>query len=166
MISVDRLRTVLDYNAATGVFTWRESLSAGAPVGSPAGTVYKNGRRYITIDRKRHFSARLAWFYVHGEWPTFQVDHRNCNKLDDRIDNLRLATPFQNSGNKRVSKRNELGIKGVGISPRVRKTQRYRARIRVHDQLLHLGYFSTPEEASAAYEAAATKHFGEFARAV
>lgn len=165
MVTLQRLREVLGYEPASGRFTWLVRLSKVAPVGSTAGTIYKNGRRYITIDRRRYFSARLVWFFVHGEWPTCQVDHRNCDKADDRFDNLRLATPFQNSGNKRVSKRNRLGVKGVGIStPRKRKPQRYRARIRVHDRLIHLGYFSTPTEASAAYDAAAREHFGEFAR--
>ena len=40
----------------------------------------------------------------------------------------------------------------------------YRAYIRLCGRSIHLGYFSTPEEANEAYWAAAQKHFGEFAR--
>ncbi len=164
-LTVERLREVLDYDATTGVFTWRVRLSSNATSGSVAGTIYANGRRYITIERKRHFASRLAWLYVHGEWPDGQVDHRNRERDDNSFDNLRLATSQQNMANRGVSKRNRLGVKGVGISTlRVRSPQRYRARIRVNDKLIHLGYFSTPTEASAAYGAAAREHFGEFAR--
>lgn len=165
MITADRLRELLSYDPTTGEFTWRVRLGPAGPVGSRAGTIYKNGRRYIAIDRKRYFAARLAWLHVHGCWPSRQVDHRNLDRADDRLENLRLATGQLNAANRRVSKNNRLGVKGVGISTlRKRKPQRYRARIRVNDRLIHLGYFDTPEEANDAYAAAARKHFGEFAR--
>lgn len=165
-MTAERLREVLAYDPGTGVFTWRIALSPVARVGSVAGTIYKNGRRYITVGRRRYFASRLAWLYVHGEWPSCQVDHRNLNRSDDRIENLRLATATQNTANRGVSRRNRLGVKGVGISTlRKRRPQRYRARIRVNGRLLHLGYFDSPETASAAYADAARQHFGEFARA-
>lgn len=164
-MTAERLRSVLDYDASTGVFRWRVALSNQGPAGSIAGTVYANGRRYITIARKRYFASRLAWLYVFGEWPSSQLDHKNLDRSDDRIANLRVATTGQNSANRRVLRSNRLGVKGVGIStPRVRKAQRYRARIRVDGRLKHLGYYATPELASRAYEAAARELFGEFAR--
>lgn len=101
-LSVERLRDVLHYDAATGVFTWKAALSRGAPAGSVAGTLYKNGRRYITIARRRYFAAHLAWFYVYGFWPTTQIDHRNLRRDDDRLENLRLASSQGNAANRRV----------------------------------------------------------------
>lgn len=164
-VTADRLRSVLDYNPDTGVFIWKVGLSPVAPAGSVAGTISKRGRRHIAIDGIVFSAHRLAWVYVHGEWPVKQVDHRNLDRLDNRIDNLRLATNQQNAANRRALRNNRLGIKGVGISTlRVRKPQRYRARIRVNDRLIHLGYFATPEAALAAYDSAARLHFGEFAR--
>lgn len=164
MLTIERLRAVLHYDPLSGVFTWRAKVGTQT-IGSVAGTVYQNGRRYIAIDRRRYFAARLAWFYVHGEWPSGQIDHKNVNRLDDRIDNLRVASRSQNIANRPVTKRNRLGVKGVGISTiRVRKPQRYRARIRIDGRLIHLGYFSTPDLASSAYADAARQYFGEFAR--
>lgn len=164
-MTIERLREVLSYDALTGQFTWRVRLSLATPAGSIAGTVYGNGRRYITVKGKRYFASRLAWFYTYGEWPSGQVDHRNLDRLDNRIENLRVATPQQNVANRRANRSNRLGVKGVGMATmRVRKAQRYRARIRVDNKLIHLGYFSTPELANAAYKSAAEKFFGEFAR--
>lgn len=166
-VTADRLREVLHYEPSTGVFTWKVALGPAAKPGSMAGTISKRGRRHIAIDGTVFVAHRLAWLYVHGEWPNGQLDHRNLDKLDDRIENLRVTDAQGNSANKRVFRNNRLGVKGVGMPYRPRKTStriRYRARIRVNDKLIHLGYFSTPELANAAYEVAARKHFGEFAR--
>lgn len=159
MLTVERLREVLHYEPATGVFTWQVRLGHQGPVGSRAGSIYANGRRYIAIDKRRHFASRLAWLFVHGRWPIGQIDHVNCVRNDDRIDNLREATPAQNIANRSVTKRSHTGIKGVGHHGRG-----YRARIRVNDTLIALGTFKTPERASEAYADAARQHYGEFAR--
>lgn len=164
-VTVEEVRLRLHYDPATGVFTWSRPLSPVTPIGSLAGAIYKNGRRYITIHGRRYFASHLAWLYVHGVWPSAQVDHKNVTRDDNRIDNLRLATNQQNGANKPALPNNRLGIKGVGVSKVNRRApQRYRARIRVNDKLIHLGYFSTPQEASAAYHSAAVRYFGEFAR--
>lgn len=162
---MERLRQVLEYDASTGIFRWKVRLSPYAPAGSIAGTISNQGYRHIAIDRVVYLAPRLAWLYVRGEWPAGEVDHRDMNRRNDRFDNLRLASNQQNSANRRVLPSNKLGVKGVGISTwRKRKPQRYRARIRVNGVLIHLGYFSTPEDAGAAYQKAATQYFGEFAR--
>lgn len=164
-MTAERLMEILVYDADTGVFKWRVRLSPVAASGSVAGSLYKNGRRYIAIDKKRYFASHLAWLYVTSTWPSGQIDHINMNRSDDRIVNLRLATSQQNSANRRVLANNKLGVKGVGISTlRVTKQQRFRARIRVNGRLIHLGYFSTQELAAQAYSNAAKKYFGEFAR--
>lgn len=160
----ETLKHWLDYDSVTGVFRWRRK-AGHMLAGEKAGTIYSNGRRHIIVAGERHFAHRLAWLYVHGVWPSDQLDHINRDRDDNRIANLREATNQQNSVNRLVLKNNRLGVKGVGISTiRKRKAQRFRARIRVNDRLIHLGYFSTPEAASAAYQAAAVRYFGEFAR--
>ncbi len=165
-VSYERLREVLNYDADTGVFTWRLALSPVVNFGTVAGSVMAAGQVHIGIDGVYYMAHRLAWFYVHGVWPTKEIDHANMVKSDNRMANLRPANDQQNSANRRASRNNRLGVKGVGISTlRKRKPQRYRARIRVNNVLIHLGYFSTPELANAAYAEAARHHFGEFARA-
>lgn len=91
---------------------------------------------------------------------TEYCDHINGNTLDNRRDNLRLATSQQNRFNIRKHKNNTTGFKGV------RKTwnNRYRAVI-VKNGISHsLGVFDSPEEAHEAYKKAALDMFGEYAR--
>lgn len=94
---------------------------------------------------------------VHGKKPGYQIDHRNRNPLDCRIENLRWATVSQQNGN-RISW-NTLGLKGT----QMRKSGRYRARIWMNGTNVSLGTFATATEAAAAYNEAAMAKFGEFA---
>lgn len=88
-----------------------------------------------------------------------EVDHINGNGLDNRRENLRLATHQQNSWNARVPVTNPLGLKGVS---KVHDT-RFRSMIMCRGTPIHLGYFNTAEAAHAAYKAAAEQLFGQFA---
>lgn len=164
MLTLQRVRDVLDYNASTGLFTWKARLSVRAPIGSIAGSVSKyDGRRRIGVDNCHHFASRLAWFYTYGAWPSGEVDHINMVRSDDRISNLRPSTHQQNNANRRALKNNALGAKGVtGINRNLRK--KYRAKIHVNGRCIHLGYFASANEASEAYRRAAERFFGEFAR--
>lgn len=88
-----------------------------------------------------------------------QVDHRDGNGLNNQRFNLRLCTHRENMRNRSVNKNNRNGFKGV-----TRVGKKFRARIEVHKENIHLGYFPTLEEAARVYDDAAKKYFGEFAR--
>lgn len=90
-----------------------------------------------------------------------QVDHVNCNPLDNRRCNLRLATNSQNQRNRGSNKNNKSGFKGV--SWRVSR-QKWLAQIEIDGKGKHLGYFDTPEDAAQAYDKAARELHGEFAK--
>jgi hypothetical protein len=90
-----------------------------------------------------------------------QVDHRNCDGLDNRRCNLRIANDSQQRANTRLPSHNTSGFKGVFWVKRKRK---YQASIKVNGRNIHLGYFKNKEEAAAAYDAAALHYFHEFAR--
>ena len=92
--------------------------------------------------------------------PKMQVDHINGNKLDNRKENLRLATNQQNQHNVGKRKNNTSGYKGVSW---YRKRKKWKAAIKHNKKSIHLGYYDTPEEASRAYDKAAVEFFGEFA---
>lgn len=93
--------------------------------------------------------------------PKLHVDHENGNGLDNQRTNLRVATPRQNAWNQQVSRKSISGYKGVSWHP---QTAQWRARIKVDGKSMHLGLFDDAIEAAHAYDQAALRHFGEFAR--
>jgi hypothetical protein len=88
------------------------------------------------------------------------VDHAAGNGLDCRRRNLRHTDRTGNGCNKRISRRNKSGYKGVTFFP---ETGRWAAKIKFRNRQRHIGYFATPEAAAQAYDAAARELHGEFA---
>lgn len=101
---------------------------------------------------------RLHRFLINAP-AALQVDH--IIKVDNRKSNLRLATNKENRRNEGLRKSNSTGAKGVNFDKR---RKRYRAHITVDGRYIHLGYYSTIEEASIAYDRSAEQYFGKFAR--
>lgn len=150
-LTVERLKELLHYEPETGVFTWRVKTNKSRNwVGKRAGCAnVSTGYVMIGIDGHDIRAHRLAWFYMTGEWPANEVDHRNTDKGDNRWDNLRQATTRLNGENKRRANRNsKTGF--LGVSPH---RNRFMARIKVNGKHKCLGTFDTPEQAHAAYVA-------------
>jgi hypothetical protein len=158
--SQDRLKQLLSYDPETGKFIWLVTTPR-APKGAEAGVKMGMGYRLIGLDGVRYLAHRLAWFYVHGEWPVEMIDHINGIRDDNRIANLRNATARQNSINSKTSRHNTSGYRGVSFSSRKKK---WHARITSEYQVHPLGYFDTKEAAYAAYCEAAKRLHGEFAK--
>jgi hypothetical protein len=90
-LTAHRLRQLLDYDSATGLFRWR----ANPRVGRVAGYVKQDGARRIKINGRTYMASRLAWLWMTGRWPVTEINHRNGVKDDDRIVNLREASHSQ-----------------------------------------------------------------------
>ena len=157
-ISHERLKELLFYDPQAGVFTWKTNRS-GIKVGDEAGSLLHTGYVYIRVDGKRYVRSRLAWFYAHGVWPKEFIDHKNSNRADDRLENLREATCAENNRNSRRPQNNASGFRGVTWKP---KLKRWEAKIRDGKNKIYLGCFKSGEEAHKAYCEASAKLHGEF----
>ncbi len=113
----------------------------------------------IPVRRQKIRAHRLVWMWVHGEWPTGELDHINGNRDDNRIANLRLATVHQNRTNRGMLTNNKSGYKWVHWD---KKRNLWCAQVQNNRKYFHLSFHPTPEEAhEAACNAARTLH-GEF----
>ena len=134
-----RLRELLQYDPSTGIFTWKINRCV-VKVGDVAGCVNKASGYYrLRLDGKCYSGHRIAWLYVHGEFPVDQIDHINRIKHDNRISNLRQATQLQNSQN--LS--NSTGIAKIGKS--------WIAKVKTNYKSKTIGKFSSKEQAHQAY---------------
>lgn len=108
------------------------------------------GYRKVSLDkgslgRIREFAHRLVWNIHYGAIPEgMVVDHINGDKLDNRIENLRLATKSQNA-------QNSSKAKGYWFSPR---EGLFRVQIKLNRKSQHVGFYSSEADAKAAYLAA------------
>ena len=152
-----KAKELLNYNPDTGVFTWKVS-KRGVKFGAKAGTISSHGYVRIKVAGKILSSHRLAWYFIHNEFPNI-IDHINGVKDDNRIINLRSCTQAENMRNTGKQNNNTSGYKGVSWSNEKRK---WRVQIYTNNKNKHLGYFDSAKEASEAYEAKTKELYGEF----
>lgn len=105
-------------------------------------------RRRISFQGKKYYVSRLIWIYHHGKIRRgLQVDHRDNNGHNDRIENLRLATPRENSLNRKYMPQRRYDLpKGVYYG-----NGRFFSVLYVGDKKHRLGTFDTVDEAHAAW---------------
>jgi hypothetical protein len=154
-LSQNELKTLLNYNQDTGVFTCKIYRGGLAKVGDIAGKVESYGHRRIKVNGKLYLAHRLAWFYVYGVWPTNDLDHINRIRDDNRLANLREATQAENSQNVGIVKSNTSGIKGVSWNS---QKSLWRAYITKCYTQIHLGFFVSKDEAAKARKKAEIIH--------
>ena len=112
------------------------------------------GYKRLMVNGKAKYAHVLIWEFVHGTIPDGMViDHKNGNKKDNRINNLRLVTHKQNSENRlKPNKNSKSGIKGVFYC----NTHKcWKAAIYSKRKRYNLGTFSTKDDAAKAYALAA-----------
>ena|SRR3990172_10901192 len=153
----ERLKQLLDYCPDTGILRWLKPRTGKAKAGRIAGYRHSSGYIYVMVDNKNCLAHRLVWLLAHGKWPEGEIDHINGIKDDNRIANLRLATRSENLANCQIRRNNTSGHKGVSWDKR-------RKNWHVHVGRKHIGRFAIKEDAIAAYAAAASELYGEYAR--
>lgn len=160
MITLQELKSILNYDPETGIFTWLVNKSSNAKVNTIAGSLSIQGYIRISLNDKRYYAHRLAWFYVYGTWPKEQVDHINSNRTDNRICNLREATKSQNMINTKLRKNNKSGIKGISWRKDLKK---WHARLTIDKKIICIGNFFNLNDAKLAIENARIKYHGKYA---
>jgi hypothetical protein len=154
-LNASRLRELLDYDPATGVFTRRVRTSHRIKCGDVAGTLRPDGYLKISLLNSGFLAHRLAWLYMTGKWPEHQIDHINGVRHDNRLANLRDVTPTHNQQNQRVAhvRNKSCGMLGVTLT----KGNKWQAQISAEGRHKHIGTYATPQEASEAYLTAKRK---------
>ncbi|MCK4816681.1 HNH endonuclease [bacterium] len=142
------LKSILNYDKDTGIFTWRVSRNNRIKAGDLAGTLTSKG--YIQVGIKidgialLYGAHRLAWLYEYGKFPSKDIDHINHDRLDNRICNLREADQKINQKNRTINKNNKSGFTGVSWH---KNRNRWQATICVNKTIIHLGSFKDKNEA-------------------
>lgn len=169
---VQILREALDYDPETGELHWKVRPEHHFPrecdmrmwnkrfSGRAAGGVGPLGYCVLKVQNVTIPSHCVIWALVTGEWPDKFIDHINGVRDDNRISNLRLATPAENSRNARLNRNNTSGVKGVYWFKASRKWQ---VRLHFDGRLHHFGYYEDKEEAIRVIQAARLRHHDAFA---
>jgi HNH endonuclease/AP2 domain len=157
VIDASELANYVDYDPATGSFLRKKYKNQYKP-GTDAGSLNNKGYVQVCIAGTPYKAHRVAWAIMTGEWPIYEIDHKNGQRGDNRWENLRHATKSQNQGNARKRSDNTSGFKGVW-----RHKEKWRSVVFKDRRKYHIGLFDTPEEAHAAYVKKATELHGEFA---
>ncbi len=161
------LRQLLRYEPETGELFWRErdpslfkkekdcsawnKKYAGTKAFKSTVLGYKSGNIFNT-PYKAH---RIAWCIYYGEDPKLPLDHINGNAADNRIRNLRKASPQENMQNRKLQSNNRSGVLGVCWCEPMAK---WKAYIKSQKANIHLGYFEDLGDAVSARKAAEVKY--------
>ena len=153
------VRHLFDYDESEGKLKWKNHYSRSDRNGQYAGSINGKGYYCVTINNKSFRVHRLIWLY-HNDYLPDIIDHKDGNKLNNRIENLREATIQQNSSNKSGLGSNT-GFKGVRW---VQSRKKYKAQITHDGVYYYLGLFSNLEEAVEVHRKKNLELNGEFAR--
>jgi hypothetical protein len=147
--TVEQLRKRVWYDSQTGLFHTLKDTGR-SKVGDVVTNVRKDGYCRVNVFGEKLLAHRLAWFYVHAEWPKFDIDHIDGNPSNNTLSNLRVLARNENLQNiRKVRKNSQTGVNNVSW---------HTARQRFVVQLLHLGehkfggQFSDIDSAIAALE--------------
>lgn len=116
-----------------------------------------NSDGHYVIDQ----NGRPLHDYLFEHRQGYEIDHINLDTLDNRRCNIRYCTHQQNQMNQPLQKNNTSGVSGVSYYP---PRHKFRARIKINQQEIHLGYYDTFEDAVKARNVGMLCMFGQYGR--
>jgi hypothetical protein len=128
-------------------------------------TINRYGYYQVNLFRNGKYKTRLmhrlvAQSFLENPYNKLEVDHIDCDRLNNNLNNLRFATREENSQNcKIVVSKNTSGVKGVSFS---KKLNKWHAQITKDGVKLHLGYYKNLEDAKQIRIKKAKELFGEY----
>ena len=146
-LAQEEIKKYVTYDPETGLIRWFVKRHPNKNPGDIAGTNTKKGYIRICVNRKLYLAHVLAWIYVYGEHPMYQIDHINGVKSDNRLVNLRSVTPSENSQNKKKARADS----SSGLIGALKNGKGWHAKICTNGVSRYLGRFRTAKEASDAY---------------
>jgi hypothetical protein len=149
-VTAQRLRELISYDPQTGLFS--RILKNGRT--RATGTLDTDGYIRLCIDWRIHAAARLAHLYMTGSLPIHDMDHINGKRSDNRWENLREVPRRMNIENQRKA----MSSSKSGILGAFWDRGKWVAKIGINGKVIHLGRFSSVEEAHEIYLAAKRRH--------
>lgn len=144
----------ISYNPETGIFMWTKA-GYGRNLNKPIGSIDINGYLFLRFEGKHHMAHRVAWFYVHQEWPPEDIDHIDRCRTNNAISNLRCVSRSDNMKNAKLRIDSKTGVPGIRWNTPSRK---WRVRISSNKVEYPLGCFADFFEAVCARKAAEVKY--------
>lgn len=132
----------------------------GPRKGKRAGCLRPDNYRVIGINGLQYLEHRVIWFYHHKRWPNKDLDHKDRDRSNNKITNLREAAVSDNNINSGVAKHNTSGYRGVYFC---RGMKKWAAQIDKNNKAVYLGCYNTKEEAAFARQTAEAQMFPEYA---
>ncbi|MFN7610552.1 MAG: HNH endonuclease signature motif containing protein [bacterium] len=146
------------YDADTGNLFWRNTRIDY--LDKIAGGIRSDGYKQVRVGGEMYLAHRVIWGLCVGPIDD-PIDHINGDRSDNRISNLRLATPSQNQQNRKLQSNNSSGASGVYYHKNAGK---WAARAGANKKSVWIGLFDSKIEATNARHSFAKTQFGEFFR--
>ena len=149
-LSIERAEEVVRADFEAGKLFWKTTdANKNAVIGEEAGNIGAGRYRRVSIDNGLYLVHRLIFALANRRWPSGDLDHRNRDRLDNRLENLVECSRAENRMNSGVRSDCISGLKGASFD---RQRNRYRAEIKLGGgRRKYLGSYKTAEAAHQAY---------------
>ena len=125
-----QLQKILKYDIQTGIFYNLKSKNV-------TGKTDKDGFVWVWINKNKYRADKLAWLYVHGSWPKYDIIHVDGVNHHNWISNLKKPLKLKRKDNKS-------GVTGVYWSE---KDKRWRSQILINNKQKSLGSYKNFDKA-------------------